>query len=127
MTAPAGGTSALRSAVWWAAALCAGTLRAVVALDYDPTLVGKCDVPRSTLLYPLTPSVVVLTLVQRRRRTSSPGVDALDILALVFGAGQALAVAVSPSPVIARCGYDRCGMGAMFWIALSVLLVAMRR
>ncbi len=115
------------SAGWWAAALCVGALLAVVALGYDAALVGRYYVPRFALLYPLTLTVVVLTLVQRRRTSGSPGIDALDVLAAAFAAWQALSAALSPSPVIAWFGYYNRGTGALFWIALSLLFIAARR
>ena len=115
------------SAGWWAAVLCVGALLAATALGYDPALVGKYYVPRFALLYPLTLSVVVLTLVRRRRTSESPGLDVLDLLALAFGLWQALSAALSPSPVIAWFGYYNRGAGALFWIALTLLFVATRR
>jgi hypothetical protein len=115
------------SAGWSAAVLCVAALLAAVAMGNDPALVGRYDVPRFALLYPLTLSVVVLTLVQRRRKGGSPGIDVLDASALAFGCWQALAAALSPSPVIAWLGYYNRGTGALFWIALTLLFVATRR
>jgi O-antigen ligase len=114
-------------AVWWAAALCAGALLAVVAFGYDPALVGRYYVPRFALLYPLTLAVVLLALVWRRRPADAPRFDVLDALALAFAAWQALSALVSSAPVIAWFGYYNRGTGALFWIALALLFVSTRR
>jgi hypothetical protein len=112
---------------WWAAVLCVGALVAVVAMVYDPALVGNYYVPRFALLYPLALAVVVLTLLQGRSAGEPPVIDILDVLALAFAAWQALSAALSPAPVIAWLGYYNRGIGAVFWIALMLLFVATRR
>lgn len=99
----------------------------MVALVYDPSLVGKHYVPRFALLYPLTLAVVVLTVVWRRRRADPPSADVLDLLALAFAAWQVVSAVLSPAPVVAWFGYYNRGTGAFFWIALALLFVASRR
>jgi O-antigen ligase len=108
------------------AAVLLGLLVAVVALPYDGRVFAMYYTPRVALF---TPVLLVTTLVVLwgARRAGRPTFDLLDLLLAAFVAWQLVAAALAPVWTLAWFGaYNRTG-GAVYLVALALVLVLARR
>ena len=74
-------------------------------------------------------AIALAALACVRGWRSAPGVrlDLLDALAVGFAIWQFVTVVVSPAPLVALFGWYGTGHGALFWGALMLVFISVRR
>ncbi len=108
------------------AALLAGLLVAAVALPYDGRVFAFYYTPRVAVFYPLV-LLFALAALWAGRRAGRPSFDLLDLALAAFVAWQLVAAALAPVWTLAWFGaYNRFG-GAVYLIALTLVLALARR
>ena len=113
--------------IWWAAVVTAAALIAVSAVVYDPGTYAPFYVREGMPLLASALVLAALAFLQGRRSAQALRLDTLDALAAGFAVWQLASVVVSPAPLVAIFGAYNTGHGALFWCAVMLTFIALRR
>jgi O-antigen ligase len=113
--------------IWWAAVVTVAALIAVSAVIYDPGTYAPFYVREGMTLPACALVLAALALWRGRQASQALQVDLLDALAAGFAVWQMIAAVLSPAPVVALFGTYNTGHGALFWGAVMLTFIALRR
>ena len=112
---------------WWAATASVAALLAATAVLYDPGSNAPFYADRSAAQVVLALVLAVLVLLPGRTPFTGVRFDLVDALAVAFALWQVIATAVSPAPVLAVFGAYNVGRGTLFWLAVVLVFLSVRR
>ena len=112
---------------WWAATASVAALLAATAVLYDPGSYAPFYADRSAAQVVLALVLAVLVLLPGRTPFGGVRFDLVDGLAVAFALWQVIATVVSPAPVLAVFGAYNVGRGTLFWLAVVLVFLSVRR
>ena len=112
---------------WWAATASVAALLAATAVLYDPGSYAPFYADRSAAQVVLALVLTVLVLLPGRTPFRGVRLDLVDALAFAFALWQVIATAVSPAPILAVFGAYNVGRGTLFWLAVVLVFLSVRR
>jgi O-antigen ligase len=112
---------------WWAAVAAVAGLLGSSALLFDPRMYAPFYADRVVVEVALALVLALVLLLSGGSRSARVRFDVVDLLAIAFALWQFVATAFSPAPILAVFGSYDVGRGALFWLAVALVFLSVRR